>query len=244
MRAQHDADAPLLDVLRDEREAPIAGQQLAQSPREEIVEARHDDRDGCWRRRRRARRWRAHTFTSTARGRWVSRVSPAAPPPRAGRSPVAEEESRGASGAGCGRWPVRCSPPASLRRWCSRSPDTAQGAQRHRHGASRRVHRHAVARRAAVSARDARDPWRSPRRWPSATGAAVPCGGSVAVQADQPLAAGMQADDRRLGDLRIVARRERPGCAGRAPTRAARSRWRAGNGPPTAASPATGTCSA
>jgi hypothetical protein len=68
----------------------------------------------------------------------------------------------------------------------------AQGAQRNRE-TSHGVHRHALARRAALGTPAASDPVAlatslAERYWGS-----VPCGGSVAVLADQPLAAGTPA---------------------------------------------------
>jgi hypothetical protein len=72
------------------------------------------------------------------------------------------------------------------------SAAAAQGVQGHL-GAGRVAHRHAVARRAALSTLGARDPVTlatslAERYWGS-----VPCGGNVAVRAGQQLAAGMPA---------------------------------------------------
>ncbi len=92
VRAQDDGDSPLLDVLRDDRQAPIASEQAAQPSREQIVEAADDDADGVSRRRGPAGGGRVHTPSSAAQSRWVSRASPASPPSPARRSPVVEEE--------------------------------------------------------------------------------------------------------------------------------------------------------
>jgi hypothetical protein len=70
---------------------------------------------------------------------------------------------------------------------------TAQGAQGHR-GASQPVHRYARARRAALGSLGARDPVTLATSLAERYWGTVPCGGSVTVRADQPLAAGMQAE--------------------------------------------------
>jgi hypothetical protein len=46
MRAQDDRDSLLLDSLGEDRQAPIAVEQIAQTPREQIVETPDHDADG------------------------------------------------------------------------------------------------------------------------------------------------------------------------------------------------------
>ena len=70
--------------------------------------------------------------------------------------------------------------------------DSAQGAGRHP-GAARRVHGHALVRRAALSTLAAREPVTLAASLAERYWGAVPCGGVIVVQADQPLPAGMQA---------------------------------------------------
>jgi Matrixin len=68
----------------------------------------------------------------------------------------------------------------------------ARGAQSHR-GPSRSTHRHALARRAALDTLAARDPVTLATSLAERYWGAVPCGGQIDVQANQPLAPGMQA---------------------------------------------------
>jgi hypothetical protein len=70
---------------------------------------------------------------------------------------------------------------------------TAAGSERDR-GASHGIHRHAPARRAALGVLAVRDPVTLAASLAERYWGAVPCGGAVVVRAEQPLAAGMQAD--------------------------------------------------
>jgi hypothetical protein len=69
---------------------------------------------------------------------------------------------------------------------------SAQGAQRHR-GASHGGRRHAFAQRASHSTPAARDPATLAASLAERYWGAVPCGGAIVVQDDQPLPVGMQA---------------------------------------------------
>ncbi len=71
-------------------------------------------------------------------------------------------------------------------------PGGAQGARSHR-SSSQAADRHAVARRAALGSLAARDPATLATSLAERYWGAVPCGGTVAVLENQPLAAGMAA---------------------------------------------------
>jgi hypothetical protein len=70
----------------------------------------------------------------------------------------------------------------------------AQAAQARANGAARGAHRHALAGQAAFSNPAGREPVALATTLAERYWGAVPCGGQVAVRADQPLAAGMEDD--------------------------------------------------
>ena len=96
VRAQHDADPPVLHVGGDDREARIALDQLAQSSGEEIVEVGEDyGYGGMWRHRRPRRGPARYVLIGSTAPARVSRASPPPPPQLPPRSPSWEEEPGG-----------------------------------------------------------------------------------------------------------------------------------------------------
>lgn len=191
MRAQYDGDAPLLDVSGDNRKARVAGDQLAQTAREEIVKAGNDDGDRIALRLRHC--LRANGLPSTDLGRWVSRVSPFAPPRWARSSPSAEEESGRAAGQGgeMARLLLAMCAAATLLLTAS---GAAQAVKPGRPTPAAHAGRHRIVRQATPSSVGAGDPAAIAAALAERYWGATPCDGQIALKAAQPLPAEMEAD--------------------------------------------------